>query len=208
MINYEKTNGPKVRPIVVWPDERLKRTAIPFNQYDFKYNNEMHQLAADLYWTMRSQNGIGLAAPQIGVNRRMIVIQQVRMLPPRDPAATTPSFETVESPLVLINPVVIEQSEETYQWEEGCLSVPGYFEKRRRPAIITVQSQEYSGETYQATYSGLAAFCIQHEIDHLDGICFVDSNSLLKKQIIKRKITKALKRTNRIQEENVDTSGM
>ena len=163
----------RVLPVVIWPDARLHTKCSPvvlFAEY-------LSQLVADMHRTMVVYNGVGLAAPQVDILLNVIVIQ----------------IETYH-PFVLVNPVIIEQSKTVYPHDEGCLSVPGYFEKRTRSQQIVVKYQNVLGSERQTEFQGLYAFVVQHEIDHLNGKVFVDGVSKLKEQIIKRRIAKTLKR--------------
>lgn len=164
---------PEVRDVLVWPDERLTMPSIDVTEFDADLEN----LVADLFVTMTVREGIGLAAPQVGVHKNLFVIR----------------IEN-DKPYVFINPVITTVNKETdlFEWEEGCLSVPGHFEKRKRPNSIVVNFQDASGEEHSMKFSGLYAFAIQHEADHLLGVSFVDGGSMFKKGRVKMKIKKAL----------------
>lgn len=166
-------DAPTIRKILVWPNPTLSKIADPvddFNAVDIK------QLVADMFVTMRKDSGVGLAAPQVNVLRRVITLE----------------IEPDKS-LYFINPVIVWVSEKMYSWEEGCLSVPGYFEKRDRPEEILVETADLSGNVTTVRLQGLYAFALQHEIDHLNGIVFVDGLSPLKKDRVKAKIRKTLR---------------
>lgn len=161
--------------ILRWPeDESLHEKCVDVTQFD----DNLVMTAFDMLHTMRTHNGVGLAAPQVGLLYNMITI-----------------WIEDTKPLVLVNPKITEASEELFEFNEGCLSVPGYFEDRKRPNRIVVKFQDvHTGEPKEFEYRGLYAFAIQHEIDHLNGKLFVDGLSMLKKSRIKAKIKKYLKR--------------
>jgi len=145
--------SPKLYPVLAEPDPFLRQTAKPVES---PTSPEWQELIEDMILTMRNENGIGLAAIQIGVNARVIVI------------------ETKEGPLGFINPEITKRSEATEDGEEGCLSVPGTFGTVRRSQSVTMKSFTASGEEQHTQAQGLFARVIQHEIDHLDGILFID----------------------------------
>lgn len=159
-----------ILPILEYPDERLRKKAAPVEVFD----NHLKQLVADMLETMYGAPGIGLAATQVNVHKRVIVIDV---------------SEEKNSPVCLINPDIIEKcgSEEM---EEGCLSVPGIFEKVKRAQSVKVRSLDLDGNPTQIEAEGLLAVCIQHEIDHLEGRLFVDRLSPLKRQLVRKKIKK------------------
>lgn len=168
---------PKKLDVIHWPDKRLNVVADEVTDFD----DNLRELIIDMFFTMKNLGGVGLAAPQVGVSKRVIVLN-------------------VSEPLVLINPVLIAIAGE-FEFEEGCLSVPGYFESRTRPNNIQLGYQTDDGERLQLTATGLTAFAIQHEIDHLDGKVFVDDLSFFKKSRVKNKISKTLKNRARLPEE-------
>jgi peptide deformylase len=135
----------------------------------------LRQLAADMAETMYQAPGVGLAATQINVHERLIVIDV---------------SETKNELLVLINPEIVWASVELKVWEEGCLSVPGFYDNVERPASVRVRALNLDGESFELEADGLLAVCIQHEIDHLDGKVFVDYLSALKRNRIKSKLQK------------------
>lgn len=163
---------PEILPILVWPDEKLHTECTDVTEFD----QELKQLTLNLFATMKNDNGIGLAAPQVGefVNVLAIWIEQ-------------------DKPVLLINPKIVEASDETFEWEEGCLSVPGYFEKRKRPNRIVVSYKTVTGDEKESEFRDLYAFAIQHEIDHLNGTLFIDGFSKFKLSRVKAKIKKYLK---------------
>ncbi len=166
---------PNLRDIVVWPNDIL---TCPCNVV-IDFDDDLQQLVADMIHTMQHWLGIGLAAPQIGVSSNVIVI------------VNDHGPDVV--PLSLINPQLIEVAEDKFQWDEGCLSVPGYYEARKRPNRVVVQYQDVSGNEHQSEFVGLWAFVIQHEMDHLNGKVFVDTLTPLKKKRVKNKVRKTLK---------------
>lgn len=165
---------PNTRPITMWPDYNLSRKCdvIEFNKARKIF---IAQLVVDMIKTMDEANGIGLAAPQVGVPIRLFII---RIEP--------------QNTIVFINPTIEVMDDTPYEWEEGCLSVPGHFEQRERPVHVKVTYQDIEGEEQCAEFVGLYAFAIQHEYDHLEGKVFVDELSRFKKSRIKTKIKKTL----------------
>lgn len=147
---------PRILNVLVWPNERLKQKSKPVTVFDDALSN----YAKDLFTTMAVYGGVGLSAPQVGR------LEQIIALRVED-----------DKPIVLINPIITVIGNEMYQWEEGCLSVPGYFKKRKRPKNIAVRFKDTSGATHDVQFGGLYAFAIQHEYDHLMGKCFVDDLS-------------------------------
>jgi peptide deformylase len=132
-----------------------------------------------MFATMYDAPGIGLAAPQVGVGLRLAVVD----LMPQDKPA----------PMVLINPSIVSTSAETAVREEGCLSLPGMYADVERPAVVTVRYQDQAGEKHEVTAEGLLAACLQHELDHLDGVLFVDHLSALKRNMILRRLAKEMR---------------
>ena len=169
-----------VRTILTAPDPRLKKKAKPVAAVDA----DVRQLMDDMLETMYAAPGIGLAAPQIGELRRIIVLDIDR--------------EDVKTgPLFMANPEVIEASDEDATYEEGCLSLPEHYSDVVRPAKVTVRYLDRDGKKQEMKCEGLLATCVQHEIDHLDGILFVDHISALKRNMILRKLLKARKEAER-----------
>jgi peptide deformylase len=156
--------------ILRFPDPRLRNRAKTVNSVD----EAVAQLAGDMLETMYKAPGIGLAATQVNVAKRVIVVD---------------ISENQDEPMVLINPELLETTglEET---EEGCLSVPGFYEKVKRAERIRVKALDLGGEVFEKEMDGLLAVCVQHEIDHLDGKLFVDYLSNLKRQRIRKKLEK------------------
>ena len=163
-----------IRSIVTLPDPKLKLRSSPVDIVDAS----MQGLIDDMFETMYDAPGIGLAAVQIGVMQRLIVIDTAKE---KEPPA----------PLVLINPEVVWSSEEMSSYEEGCLSIPDYYEEVVRPERVRVRFIDRVGKPQETETGGLLATVIQHEIDHLDGVLFVDHISKLKRDRITRKFQKA-----------------
>ena len=163
-------------PIITAPDPRLKITAKPVAKVDA----EVRTLMDDMLQTMYAAPGIGLAAPQVGSDKRVIVIDCAR-------------DEEPPAPLRMANPEVIWQADETELCQEGCLSLPDQFAEVARPVAIKVRFLDETGATRELRTDGLQAVCIQHEIDHLDGILFVDHISRLKRDMILKRLLKARK---------------
>ena len=160
------------RPILIHPDPRLKKVCDPVGEI----TPELHSLAADMLETMYDAPGIGLAAPQIGVMQRVLVMDCIKDGPPE--------------PMVLLNPRVVWSSEDVSTYEEGCLSIPDQYAEVKRPAAVRVEWTGLDGAAQERDFTGLWATCVQHEIDHLDGKLFIDYLGPLKRQMITRKMEK------------------
>ncbi len=158
-------------PILHFPDPRLSKVAAPIEQVD----DEVRRLAADMAETMYEAPGIGLAATQVDVHRRLIVID---------------ISEAHDQLITLINPRILDVSTDTQECEEGCLSVPGIFDEVERPARVEVEALGLDGKPFRLKADGLLAVCVQHEMDHLEGIVFVDHLSRLKRNRIVSKLRK------------------
>jgi len=158
-------------PIVQYPDPILAKTA----EVVTEFNDELKQLAADMAETMYAAPGIGLAANQVGVLKRIIVIDIT---------------EDHSDLRVFVNPEVVAHSEELEEFEEGCLSLKGLYEKVKRPERVKVRAQDLDGKPFELEADGLLAVCVQHEIDHLHGVVFIDHLSRLKKDRAKVKLRK------------------
>ncbi len=169
-----------IRTILTAPDPRLKKKSKPVASVDA----EVRQLMDDMLETMYDAPGIGLAAPQIGELQRVIVLDIDRE-------------DLKTGPILMANPEIIEASDEDATYEEGCLSVPEHYSDVVRPAKVTVRYLDRDGETREMTCEGLLSTCVQHEIDHLDGILFIDHISALKRNMILRKLLKARKEAER-----------
>lgn len=158
-------------PILEFPDPRLRTIAEPVTEF----NDELRQLVKDMFETMYDAPGIGLAATQINVHQRIITID---------------TSEEKNNPLVVINPQIEVLADETERMQEGCLSVPGFYEDVERPNKIRLTALNEFGEEYTLEADDLLAVCIQHEIDHLEGKLFVDYLSPLKRNRIRSKLDK------------------
>lgn len=157
--------------ILRYPDPRLHKVATPIAQVD----DRIRTLAADMLETMYEAEGVGLAATQVDVHERLIVMD---------------TSEDHDQPLVLINPELIAVSDEMVLGDEGCLSVPTIYDKVERHARVTVKALDRNGKPFQFDAEGLASVCVQHEMDHLRGKVFVEYLSLLKRERIKVKMIK------------------
>ena len=162
-----------LREILIWPDKRLAQVCKPVEAVD----DGIRALVKDMLETMYDANGVGLAAPQVGVLKRLVVID----LQGRDGAPSG------EAPLVLINPTFSDM-EGDLSWEEGCLSLPNENGVVTRRAKCTVQYMDLDGKTCRLTGEGLASVALQHECDHLDGKVFVDYLSPIKRAVIRRRM--------------------
>jgi peptide deformylase len=160
-------------PIITAPDPRLKLIAKPVASVDA----EVRRLMDDMLETMYAAPGIGLAAPQVGVTRRVLVVDVAR-------EGESPQ------PLRIANPEILWRSEEMATYNEGCLSLPEHYADVERPARIKLRYLDYENEIREVEMEGLLATCVQHEMDHLDGVLFVDHISSLKRNIILRKLAK------------------
>ncbi len=160
-------------PIITVPDQILRETAAPVENID----QSLKALIDDMFETMYEAPGIGLAAPQINVGRRLIVMD-----PARD--------EDEPAPLVMINPEILERSDELRSHEEGCLSIPEYTAEIERPQRVRVRYTDVEGQQHEADFMDLWSTLVQHEIDHLNGVLFIDYLSRLKRDMVVRKLTK------------------
>ena len=161
-------------PIIMAPDPRLKVKSAPVEAVD----DGLRKLMDDMLETMYEAPGIGLSAVQVGVYKRLIVID-------------VSDREAPKAPLHLINPRIVAVSEERGLYEEGCLSLPEIYAEVERSNAVTVNYLDYDGEASQLDAEGLLATCIQHEVDHLEGILFVDHISAIRRSMILRKLQKA-----------------
>jgi peptide deformylase len=166
-----------VRPILVLPDARLRLVSEPVKSFD----GELQGLIDDMFESMYDAPGIGLAAIQLGMPKRVITADLAKKDEPR-------------APQVFINPEIVSRSEELATYEEGCLSIPEIHEDVERPAQVRVRYLDRDGKPQEVDADGLLATCLQHEIDHLNGVLFIDHLSRLKRERIIKKFTKAAKR--------------
>ena len=163
-----------LKKILIHPDPRLKKVATPVATV----TDEMRRLADDMLETMYDAPGIGLAAPQIAVMERVLVMDCAK------------DEDGAPEPMVLINPEVVWTSEERSVYEEGCLSIPEQYAEVERPAEVEVTWMNLDGQEKRERFDGLWATCVQHEIDHLEGKLFIDYLKPLKRQMITRKMQK------------------
>ena len=166
-----------LRDILTLPDKRLRLVSDPVKAVDA----ELRALVDDMFETMYEAPGVGLAAVQVGVPQRIVTVDTAKKDEPK-------------LPQVFINPEVIWTSEETATYEEGCLSIPEYYEEVERPAQVKVRFTDLDGKTQEVEANGLLATVLQHEIDHINGVLFIDHISKLKRDRVIKKFTKAAKR--------------
>ncbi len=162
-----------ILPIITIPDPILRKEAAPIELVD----ETLRRLVDDMLATMYEAPGIGLAAPQVGISRRVIVM---------DPSGD----EEAKTPLAMVNPELLERSEEMRIYEEGCLSIPEITAEIERPARVRVRFLDRDGRPQEAELEGMWATLVQHEIDHLNGVLFIDYLSRLKRDMIVKKFTK------------------
>jgi peptide deformylase len=166
-----------IRPLVILPDSKLRLVSEPVKEI----TSEIRRLADDMLETMYDAPGVGLAAIQIGVPVRMVTMDVSKS-------------EDEHQPMVLINPEILWASEEKRTYEEGCLSIPEYYEEVERPDRVRFRYMNLQGEIVEQDADGLLATCVQHEIDHLNGVLFIDYLSKLKRDRVTTKFKKAAKR--------------
>jgi peptide deformylase len=166
-----------VLTVLHYPDDRLRTIAKPVTEF----NDKLRQLVADMIETMYAENGIGLAATQVNIHQRVVVIDL---------------SEERNQPQVFINPEIVAKSGDT-TYEEGCLSVPQNYANVERAAEITVKAQDVDGNAFELNADGLLAICLQHELDHLVGKLFIDYLSPLKRDRIRKKLEKEARNQNR-----------
>jgi peptide deformylase len=160
-------------PIIIIPDPVLRQVAEPIE----RVADDLRRLMDDMLATMYDAPGVGLAAPQIGISRRLIVMDATGDDEPKDP-------------IVMVNPKILDRSEELRVHEEGCLSIPEVTAEVERPAVSRVAFLDREGERQERVLEGLLSTIVQHEVDHLDGVLFIDYLSRLKRDIIVKKFTK------------------
>lgn len=169
------------RPLVILPAPLLRQTSAPIASVD----DGVRKLANDMLETMYAAPGIGLAAVQVGEMNRLITID-------------VSHDEEAKQPRVFINPEILWKSDELSVYEEGCLSIPDYYEEVERPARVRVRYTNLAGEPEELEADGLLATCLQHEIDHLDGVLFIDHISKLKRDRVTKRFVKAAREKTRI----------
>ncbi|NBC35681.1 peptide deformylase [Novosphingobium sp. FSY-8] len=185
-----------ILPIIEAPDARLKQISTPVEAFD----DELRQLVSDMFETMYDAPGIGLAAIQVGVAKRVVVIDLQPEDPDAEPEVCTAHGghhhhhqPTKKEPRVFINPEILDPAEEFSVYQEGCLSVPDIYADVERPTACRVRWQDLEGNTHEEQMEGLMATCIQHEMDHLEGVLFIDHLSRLKRNMALKKLEKARK---------------
>ncbi len=184
-----------IRDILEVPDPRLKSVSTPVEVFD----DDLRALVADMFETMYAANGIGLAAIQVGVPKRLLVID----LQPEDPDAEPEPCDhdghhhhhqpTRREPRVFVNPEILDPADEQSTYQEGCLSVPEIYADVDRPKACRVRWQDLYGNVQEEAMDGLMAVCIQHEMDHLEGVLFIDHLSRLKRNMALKKLEKLRK---------------
>lgn len=182
-----------IREIIEIPDPLLKQVSEPVTSFD----DELKALVADMFETMYDAPGIGLAAIQVGVPQRVLVIDLQPEDPDAEPEVCTAHGDhhhthqpVKKEPRIFINPEILDESEEFTVYSEGCLSVPEIYAEVERPSSVKVRWQDVDGQTHEEAMEGLLAICIQHEIDHLEGVVFIDHLSRLKRQMAVKKLEK------------------
>ena len=170
-----------IRPIVEVPDPLLRQKSTPVEKVD----DEVRALIADMFETMYDAPGIGLAAIQVGIPKRILVID---LQEPKEEGG-----EPVRDPRVFINPEILDSSDQDVPYTEGCLSVPDQYAEVDRPDRIRARWLDEDGNAHEADIEGLLATCLQHEMDHLEGILFIDHLSRLKREMILKKLAKQRK---------------
>jgi peptide deformylase len=166
-----------VRPIIFLPDKRLRLVSEPVARID----EDVRTLVADMFETMYDAPGVGLAAVQVGVPKRVVTIDATR-------------GEEEKRPIALINPEIVWSSEEKIAHEEGCLSIPEYLDEVQRPERVKVRFLDLEGRAQELEADGLLARVVQHEVDHINGVLFIDHLSKLKRDRVIKKYAKAAKR--------------
>ncbi|MBB6122741.1 peptide deformylase [Sphingobium subterraneum] len=170
-----------ILPILETPDPLLRTISTPVDAIDA----ELQTLIDDMFDTMYDAPGIGLAAIQVGVPKRVLVIDL------QEPESDEENAPAVKNPRVFINPQILEGSPEVSIYSEGCLSVPEQYAEVERPKIVRASWMDREGRIHEETITGLLATCLQHEMDHLDGILFIDHLSRLKREMLLKKLTKS-----------------
>jgi peptide deformylase len=165
-----------IKPLIILPDPVLRQLSKPVERVDA----DLRKLADDMLETMYDAPGIGLAAIQIGIPLRLLVIDLAK-------------DGEDKAPMVVINPEIVQSSDERSTYEEGCLSIPDYYAEVERPATVRAKFLDRDGKQQEITAEGLLATCLQHEIDHLNGVLFIDHISRLKRDMVMRKFKKLAK---------------
>lgn len=170
-----------ILPILETPDPLLRTISTPVDAIDA----DLQTLIDDMFETMYDAPGIGLAAVQVGVPKRLLVIDL------QEPESDAEDAPAVRNPRVFINPQILGGSEEQSVYSEGCLSVPEQYAEVERPATVRVSWMDRDGRIHEEELDGLLATCLQHEMDHLEGILFIDHLSRVKRDMLLKKLTKA-----------------
>jgi peptide deformylase len=170
-----------LRDIIEIPDPVLRQQSLPVERID----DEMRALVRDMFETMYHAPGIGLAAVQIAIPRRLLVID---LQEPEEEGG-----EPARKPMAFINPEILHSSDERKVYNEGCLSIPEQYAEVERPAHVRAKWLDEQGRTQEGEFGGLMAVCLQHEVDHLNGILFIDHLSRLKRDMVVKKVLKARK---------------
>lgn len=166
-----------ILPILEVPDPRLKTVSTPVTEF----NGELKTLVDNMFETMYAARGIGLAAIQVGIPQRLLVMDL------QEPGEND---EPVRTPRIFVNPEILDPSEDHVPYNEGCLSVPEQYAEVDRPAKIRARWQDLDGQSHEEEMEGLLAVCLQHEMDHLEGILFIDHLSRLKRNMLLKKLDK------------------
>jgi peptide deformylase len=169
-------------PIVLIPDSRLRQESVPVSGVD----SSIRKLMDDMLETMYDAPGIGLAAIQIGIPKRLVVIDVAKREGEEE--------DEVKDPIFLVNPEIIRLSDEKASYEEGCLSIPDFYAEVERPARVWIRYLDRTGAMKEMEADGLLATCIQHEIDHLNGVLFIDYLSRLKRERVMKRFAKEARR--------------
>lgn len=184
-----------ILPILEVPDPRLKRISDPVTDFD----DELKRLVEDMFETMYDAHGIGLAAIQVGVPKRVLVIDLQEPDPNAEPedcgdhGCGHDHRPLIKNPLVFINPEILDPSDDHVPYNEGCLSIPDQYAEVDRPAHIRARWQDIDGNVHEEEMEGLMAVALQHEMDHLEGILFIDHLSRLKRSMVLKKLAKLRK---------------
>ena len=173
-------------PIITVPDPLLRAQSAPVERVD----DDLRRLAADMFETMYEAPGIGLAAVQVAVPRRLLVID---LQEPEPVAEGEEEGPPVKRPHVFVNPEILDRSEKRKSYTEGCLSIPDQYAEVERPDIVRARWLDLDGKSHEGEFDGLMSVCLQHEVDHLNGVLFIDRLSRLKRDMIVKKVIKARK---------------
>jgi len=176
-------------PIIEIPDPLLRAQSAPVERVD----DELRRLIADMFETMYEAPGIGLAAVQVAIPRRLLVIDLQEPVPSDGEGGETEEGEPVRRPYVFINPEILHSSDARKSYNEGCLSIPDQYAEIERPDLVRARWVDEHGKEQEGEFGGLMSVCLQHEVDHLNGILFIDHLSRLKRDMIVKRVLKARK---------------